>query len=131
MDDGPGNFAGAFSLALTRNTTRADDRKHNGWTNYETWAVNLWLDNEEGTHDYWREQAQSQWNLATPTSYSTREEVAIQCLAEVLKDEHDEARPEMPGVYGDLLGAALEEVNWREIAVHFMDGIDKEESEDE
>lgn len=23
------------------------DRKHSGWTNYETWAFNLWLSNEE------------------------------------------------------------------------------------
>ena len=29
---------------------------YQGWTNYETWAVNLWLDNEEGVHDYWRER---------------------------------------------------------------------------
>ena len=23
------------------------EKEHNGWTNYETWVVNLWIDNEE------------------------------------------------------------------------------------
>ncbi len=24
---------------------------YNGWTNYETWNVALWIDKEEGTHN--------------------------------------------------------------------------------
>ena len=24
---------------------------YNGWTNYETWAVKLWMDNEEGSYE--------------------------------------------------------------------------------
>lgn len=106
-----------------------DDRTHNGWANYETWVVNLWLDNEEGIHDYWREQARHQWQIATATSYSTREEEALQALVDILKDDHEEESPELTGVYCDLLKAALEEVNWREIAVHFMDTVDKSEDE--
>ena len=33
-------------------------KEYNGWTNYETWIVKLWMDNEEGTHLYFREQAE-------------------------------------------------------------------------
>lgn len=36
----------------------SEDKKYNGWTNYETWNVALWLDNEEGSYNYWRETAQ-------------------------------------------------------------------------
>ena len=31
--------------------------KYNGWTNYETWLVNLWLGNG-GSGEHWREQAE-------------------------------------------------------------------------
>jgi hypothetical protein len=36
-------------------------KEYNGWTNYETWLVKLWMDNEEGTHLYFREQAEQVW----------------------------------------------------------------------
>ncbi len=30
---------------------------HNGWTNYETWVVALWIDQDHGSYKYWRETA--------------------------------------------------------------------------
>ncbi len=97
---------------------------YQGWTNYETWAVNLWLDNEEGVHDYWRERALECWEETAPTSFSTRDEMALQHLADFLKDYHVESRPELHGVFGDLLDAALTEVNWREIARSLIEEMD-------
>src|SRR5438477_252131 len=57
-------------------TTMADDEKrYNGWLNYETWAVNLWLSNEQGSWDYWREAAAEVYREAAgesgPTSGGT------------------------------------------------------------
>ena len=34
------------------------DTTYNGWHNYETWNVHLWLTNEEATYRYWRALAQ-------------------------------------------------------------------------
>jgi len=34
-----------------------DQRYNNGWSNYETWAVNLWLTNTEEDYLYWRDAA--------------------------------------------------------------------------
>ena len=30
---------------------------YQGWKNYETWCINLWLDNDEGLYNTYREQA--------------------------------------------------------------------------
>ena len=27
-----------------------NEKTYNGWTNYETWAVGLWIDNEQGSY---------------------------------------------------------------------------------
>jgi hypothetical protein len=27
--------------------------EYSGWHNYETWVVNLWMNNERGQQDYW------------------------------------------------------------------------------
>src|SRR4051794_10856032 len=34
-----------------------EPKEYNGWANYETWCVHLWLTNEEGSYRYWREEA--------------------------------------------------------------------------
>jgi hypothetical protein len=103
---------------------------YNGWTNYETWCVGLWMDNEEGSHAFFREQAREFYDDCTAKPGIPREEVASGRFAEYLKEHYDENIPEMPGVYGDLLGGALSEVNWREIAQHYVDYIIEEEVTD-
>ena len=101
------------------------DTKYNGWTNYETWLVNLWMDNKKGSRDFFREQAHFIYDgdEPRPTSALTWEEVASLRFADWLKEYYDENLPEMPGVYGDLLGGALGAVNWDEIARHYIDAV--------
>jgi hypothetical protein len=98
---------------------------YNGWHNYETWAANLWMDNEQGSHEHYREQAEHCYDNARPHSGLTRADVATHNLADVLRAEHEEAMPDVTGVFADLLNAALSEVNWDEIARHYVnDWID-------
>lgn len=100
--------------------------EYNGWFNYETWAVSLWLDNERGSHDHLLEEAKrclEECERPNTRSYSTqtREEAATIMMADILKAEHEESMPELEGVFADLLNAAMSEVNWYEIAEHAIE----------
>ena len=100
----------------------------NGWTNYETWCVALWLDNDGRTHFYFQERALQCWEDAKAGSRLqdiglSPTEDAIRELSQVIKEEIDEGQPETRGLYADLLGSALSEVVWQEIATHYMDDV--------
>lgn len=92
--------------------------KYNGWTNYETWLVNLWLDNG-GSGEHWREYTEEH------VGDGAERDDAVDHIADQIKAEHDEALaeiiPEGSGVFQDLLSASLREVNWHEIAAHYVD----------
>ncbi len=90
---------------------RKEAEKYNGWTNYETWAVSLWIDNEESSYRYWREEAaRYQRDIEDKVD-------VVGVLAARLKQEIcDNAPTDAPNVNSDLLTAALSDVNWAEIA---------------
>jgi hypothetical protein len=93
---------------------------YNGYTNYETWAVCLWLDNEEGLYDTARRMAsdtlvETADDSLKPTKGELHE--AADKLAPILKDWLEEMMPEMgANVFSDLLNAAWSEVDWLEVA---------------
>jgi hypothetical protein len=90
-------------------------KEYNGWTNYETWVVKLWIDNEEGSYHYWQEEVE------TVCRRNVHRDTATNTLRGLLEDYHRENMPEVTGTYADLLGASLSEVNWYEIAEHLVD----------
>jgi len=91
---------------------------YNGWTNYETWNVKLWLDNEQGDYLYWQSSAQESYDNA-----DCGKDEAILELSRQLKDQIEEANPlvDQSSMFADLLGAALCDVNWYEIATAMID----------
>ena len=109
--------------------------RYNGWANYETWCVYLWLSNEPESYDYCVELAESAKRLAPESEQVRRkvwtvEEAAKFNLANTLKgmvEANNDLRPYMPeeqfmaSMYTDLLGSALDNVNWGEIASAFLD----------
>lgn len=99
------------------------DQTYNGWHNYETWLVNLWMDDDQGLQEFFRETAMELYERAQAGEGITQAERAAFNFADWLKDWHEENRPELPGVYGDLLGGALGAVNWDEIARHHIDAV--------
>lgn len=120
----------------------AEKKTYNGWSNYETWNVALWIGNEEGSDRYWREITQECWDAAgdglsayakfTGREIFTREKRAELALADRLKDEIEEAAPELgASMWSDLLNAALSEVDWREIAANWISDCDQSDPEED
>jgi hypothetical protein len=87
---------------------------HEGWTNYPTWAVNLWLSNDEGLYREARRRA-----AAEPDPYR---------LSIDLKDwVTNELAPDLEASFtADLLSYALGGVDWMEIAQHWLADIEAE-----
>jgi hypothetical protein len=97
---------------------------YNGWTNYETWLVNLWLDNDQGTQEAIREMAQD-CRDNPPSGFSHDPNAAVPfALRERIKDYVEELVGEHEGLVADLIGAALAEVNYSEIAEHYLSDLD-------
>lgn len=89
----------------TRQNEVTADKSYNGWTNYETWLVNLWLTNEEVSDATLREIVKHGQDYE-----------AADALKAWVKDEY---LPDLgAGLASDLVGAALSEVDWLEIVTN-------------
>ncbi|MGI9459143.1 MAG: DUF7249 family protein [Pirellulales bacterium] len=91
-------------------------KEYNGWTNYETWLVNLWMDNCEGAQQYWSEIAQESIDQhndnCEPENWFYFEEM----LKEMLDDLVHGSDATVAFMAADLLNAAISEVDTRAIA---------------
>ena len=103
------------------------DKTYNGWTNYETWLVALWIDNDQGSYNFWRETAREVLDQATANRSFTKEENAKLVLSKQLQGDIEDGAPtENAGLYCDLLTGAMSEVNWYEIASNWIDELETE-----
>lgn len=96
----------------------AKEKGYQGWTNYETWCVSLWIDNEESTYNWAREATREAIQDAkdNPSEYLKPKQNRIYLLSKRLEEAVSEWAPELEGMWADLMTSALQEVNWREIA---------------
>ncbi len=114
-----------------------DAKKYNGWKNYETWCVHLWLTNEEATYWYWRDAARQNRREAPSCANVTGgiwsvEQATRFNLADQLRSELEEASPlEAASMFSDLLTAALSEVDWHEIADAFLEDLELDPEDDD
>jgi hypothetical protein len=90
------------------------EKQYNGWTNYETWNYNLWLDNDEKGYNLIQ-------SLAKSVIETEREKNQVFKMSELLKMECLSNEPNLkPSFYSDVLNASIREVNFYEIAEHII-----------
>ena len=98
---------------------------YNGWTNYETWAVNLWMGESSS---YWEDLVR---DIIQQEGIEDRNALVYQ-ISLALKQQHEDDMPQTEGVFADLLGASLSQVNWYEIAESIAEtAIEEYEEENE
>jgi hypothetical protein len=116
-------------------------KRYNGYANYETWCVTLWLENDQGSVEYWRDEARRHRKEAprceqVQEGLWTAQQAERFRLADQLKESFEDfhpfrgehlAKPKDPDVYSELLDAALSEVDWHEVAEAFLDGLEPED----
>ena len=110
-----------------------EDDKYNEWNNYPTWAVALWVNNEEGWQTDAVQKAEEAWQDAeeSPPDYEgqDRRSRARVALAETLEewgaDEYGLGLAQLNGAgpAQDLLGWAVCRVDWHEIADSFLEEV--------
>lgn len=107
----------------TKRKANMSDKTYNGWTNYETWLVALWIDNDSGSYGFWRDTAREVYEQADADRTFSKEDNAKITLSKHLQGDITDAAPETTGLYCDLLTGALQEVNWYEIASNWIDEV--------
>jgi len=95
------------------------DEKYQGWTNHETWALNLWLTNEEGIYHYIQGAIKE-----APNKYEAEER-----LKNIVEDWHDDCfedekgysscTKEMKMMFREV--GSLWRVNYKEIVEAFLE----------
>ena len=93
-----------------------NDKKYNGWNNYQTWLTALWIDNDYSSYQY-------RCELVEQVKQEHEDENKREnCLSSNLKDWIESQNPlvDSASLFTDLLNSALSEIDWQEIAENFL-----------
>ena len=84
-----------------------EDNKYNGWTNFETWVFKLWIDNDQELYNDVKS-----W---CSRCYEYKIAEKLKKLAEDMTLDFNQSI-NYSGLASDLLGRALQRINYYEIA---------------
>lgn len=102
------------------------DEGYNGWSNYPTWAVNLWLSNDEPLYRETQELVSAPVDLlGAESSYVYVEPERRRRIVAADRLKHwvrEDLAPDLGASFAaDLLGYALDEVEWLELAEAWLE----------
>jgi len=95
-----------------------DTQKYNGWTNHATWLCNLWFDDLSSLFEDHIEDLSDE--------HDSKDEL-LDTLSEWIEQHVDEyvemIVDERVGFVMDLVGSAFREIDFRDIAEHYVDDV--------
>lgn len=89
------------------------DQEYNGWRNYPTWCIKLWIDNDQGFQQVVMDAAEAAALQPYPNA----------TLQDALKEMVEELCQLPSGMAADLLGWAIEEADWFGIAEAYLEEV--------
>ena len=96
------------------------NNKYNGWTNYETWLCNLWFDNYDFTdlmHMF--DGCEDKGDILNVIEDVIKNDVEDYVMAELRSSDTS-------GFVQDMLNSAIQEIDFRDIAEHYVDDVAEE-----
>ena len=97
--------------------TITNTNKYNGWTNYETWLCNLWFENYDFTdlmHMF--DGCEDKGDILNVIEDVIKNDVEDYVMAELRSSDTS-------GFIQDMLNSAIQEIDYRDIAEHYVDDV--------
>jgi len=94
-----------------RKLCRMCEQEHNGWTNYETWLVVCWIDNEQKFIEVLKKIVNKKVEFEVH-----RDDELKEVIEEYVMGTNPKATLRM-----DLINSALSRVNWKEMVEHYKE----------
>ncbi len=93
---------------------------YNGWTNYETWCLNIWIDN-----DQYLNERKAELVREVTLHYDDKQVYELSLLLESMVEELKDNALEV-GLLSDLLGGAIGKINFYELAEHYIEDFNED-----
>ena len=97
--------------------TITNTNKYNGWTNYKTWLCNLWFGNYDFTdlmHMF--DGCEDKGDILNVIEDVIKNDVEDYVMAELRSSDTS-------GFIQDMLNSAIQEIDFRDIAEHYVDDV--------